>query len=289
MESQKGNMQSSNLNFPICAICGVEIKPLGIEKQIARNHEDKMEDELHMIGTELYQKDFKNDQHLKCRIKCAKYFVVGLGARWSKENKYILTANNKEAFEAIEKLKRMGYKEMQKQGIYLYGTPGLGKTHLLASLCKCIINRKANLNDIFWGNTSSILIKLKSSFGKKYSYGEYTVAEHVQEALKRKFVFLDDLGTESATEWTRETLYEAVNYRYDQQLPLFISSNLSPQELAEKMGDKFASRIVEMCKPVRVSGEDIRLQLGNSSEVRKQVLPDFSYQMATWNIKELDA
>jgi DNA replication protein DnaC len=38
-------------------------------------------------------------------------------------------------------------------------------------------------------------------------------------------LLLDDLGTESATPWAREKLYQLINHRYVQRLPLVVTSN----------------------------------------------------------------
>ena len=276
----KENMESSNSNSQACIICRKEIKPLGIERSIISDHKDR-DAQYGYIDIS----NFKTDAHLKCRIICATYYVIGLSSRWYALTPYSVTKQNEVAYELVERLKKLNFSELRSSGIYLYGQPGLGKTHLLADLCRQIIERGVHPSNLYWANTSSILTRLKSSFGKKYEYGEDTVQEITLNQLKRKYLFLDDIGTEAASEWAKEILYTAINYRYEEQLPLFISSNLSPQELAEKMGDKFVSRIIEMCKPIKLTGQDMRLQKAEHQEDRL-VIPEFSYRMAYWDLKE---
>lgn len=270
-------MESSNSQ--VCIICRNEIKPLGIEGSIISDHKDRDSQYSYIdIG------NFKTDTHLKCRITCATYYVIGLSSRWYAFAPYSVTQQNESAYKLIERIKELTFPELRSNGVYLYGQPGLGKTHLLSDLCKHLIERGVRANNIYWANTSSILTRLKSSFGKKYEYGEETVQEITLNQLKRKYLFLDDMGTEATSEWAKEILYTAINYRYEEQLPLFISSNLSPQELAEKMGDKFVSRIIEMCKPVKLTGQDMRLQKAETYEDRL-IIPEFSYRMAYWTVK----
>lgn len=266
-----------NSNLPICIICGKELKPTGLEYNIKTDHK-----EMDMQFSSIDYTDFKNDVHLPCRILCAKFFTVGLSSRWYTTKQFSVSQLNQTAVDSIAQLKRLNFQEIRTQGLYLYGQPGLGKTHLLTDLCRNLIERGVKPSNIYWANTSNILTALRSSFGKKYDYGEESVQEKILNKLQRKYLFLDDLGTENASEWAKEILYTAINYRYEEQLPLFISSNHSPQELAEKLGDKFVSRIIEMCKTAKITGQDMRLQKADSNSLNK-VIPEFSFRMAHWD------
>ena len=279
-------MENIERNQIICRLCGKSIQPLGIESKIILSHSQEGE-QYPACGSELYPKDFEKDQHLFCRIRCAKYYTIGLGSRWLAPDKFVITDNNRNAHSIIESMKGMSYEQLKSRGIYLYGQPGTGKTHLLASLCSHLVDRGERLTNIKWINTSSMLTAMRSSFGKKYEYGEGTDQEKILVSLNRRYLFVDDLGTENTSDWAREILYGIINYRYEERLPIFISSNLSPKDLAERLGDKFASRVVEMCEPVRIVGEDWRLKKtdmqSENNEINKTKTPVFSYQMAYWD------
>lgn len=279
-------MENTNQIEIICSLCGKPISELGIEWKITLSHGTERS-QIPDYDSILYLKDFKKDPHLKCRVRCAKYSSAGLKSRWLSSDKFVVTNNNKVAFDCIENIKRMSLEEMRRHGIYLYGQPGTGKTHLLADLCCNLIDRGAYYSNVTWANTSSILTTIRSSFGKKYGYEEDTEQEKILERLKRRYLFLDDLGTESATDWSKEILYEVINFRYEERLPTFISSNLSPKELANKLGDKFASRVIEMCRSVKTDGVDWRLQSADlrnqGTETKKIEVPVFSYHMANWD------
>jgi DNA replication protein DnaC len=74
-----------------------------------------------------------------------------------------------------------------------------------------------------------------------------------------RFIMIDDIGAEKATEWVEEFLYLVVNKRYENNHPMIFTSNLPLSKLAEKIGDRTVSRIKEMCHIVELKGEDRRL------------------------------
>ena len=52
-----------------------------------------------------------------------------------------------------------------------------------------------------------------------------------EEVKRAPFLVLDDLGTESATSWAREKLYQLLNYRYNAVLPTVITTTRTLEEL----------------------------------------------------------
>ncbi len=74
-----------------------------------------------------------------------------------------------------------------------------------------------------------------------------------------RLLILDDLGAEKPTEWVRERMYEIVNQRYEWMRPIIVTSNLSPAQLAKQVGQRVASRLMEMCEVVELDGRDRRL------------------------------
>ncbi|WP_329308390.1 ATP-binding protein [Streptomyces microflavus] len=76
---------------------------------------------------------------------------------------------------------------------------------------------------------------------------------------KAPVLFVDDLGAGGKlSEHTENVNFRLINYRYDHQLPTLITSNLLPKELGARMGDRVASRLVEMCHRINMTGDDKR-------------------------------
>ena len=51
------------------------------------------------------------------------------------------------------------------------------------------------------------------------------------EVARRPCLVLDDLGTESATPWAKEKLFQLLNYRYSALLPTVITTSPTPDEI----------------------------------------------------------
>ncbi len=70
---------------------------------------------------------------------------------------------------------------------------------------------------------------------------------------------LDDLGAENRTDWALEQLYSIVNTRYEDERSIVVTTNLTPDDLAEQIGARTVSRLIEMCgDPLPLFGEDRR-------------------------------
>ncbi len=87
--------------------------------------------------------------------------------------------------------------------------------------------------------------------------GVDTEAEFTRLATTGLLV-LDDLGAAKASEWTEEVTYRLVNHRYDAMTPCLLTSNVPVDELRTALGDRVASRLVEMCQRVHLRGSDRR-------------------------------
>jgi DNA replication protein DnaC len=141
-----------------------------------------------------------------------------------------------------------------RQGIYIHGGVGCGKTYVAWALWQEWKDRGGN-EPIFW-NVSELVRSIKRDFDK-HPYDRERSEEEVMEW--RGVLFLDDLGAERLTDFVAEALYLIINRRYEEKLPTIITSNLDLGELSKQIGDRIASRITGMCDIVELKGEDRRI------------------------------
>jgi DNA replication protein DnaC len=80
-----------------------------------------------------------------------------------------------------------------------------------------------------------------------------------------RVLVIDDLGAAKNSEWVEEVNYRLINQRYERMLPTLITSNVPQRELRETIGDRVASRLVEMAARVALKGEDRRRSNGQAA------------------------
>ncbi|MCP3820108.1 ATP-binding protein [Streptomyces sp. A3M-1-3] len=83
-----------------------------------------------------------------------------------------------------------------------------------------------------------------------------------QRYAKASILLVDDLGAGGKiSEFTEDINFRLVNHRYENELPTLITSNVVPQELSARLGDRVASRLTEMCQRIVITGQDRRRQV----------------------------
>ena len=140
------------------------------------------------------------------------------------------------------------------QGVYIFGASGLGKTHLAIGLLKKRMEQ---------GKTGLFVVvpELMESLRRCLREGGDDF-EILQALYNVDCLVLDDLGAEKATEWVAERLYLVINQRYLSNRMTIITSNCTPQEMEERLGQqgkRITSRVLEMCKIIPLVGKDYRI------------------------------
>ncbi len=154
--------------------------------------------------------------------------------------------------ETIKYLKKFydNYKKGEKiKGLYLYGNFGCGKTYLVSALFNELAKKDIRSTIIYF---PEFLRSLKASFGNI----EDNYEERFDAVKEANLLLLDDIGAEKLSDWARdEVLGVILQYRMEEHLPTFFTSNLSLKELEEHLQigrsseDKIkARRIIERVK-----------------------------------------
>lgn len=169
-------------------------------------------------------------------------------------------------------------------GLLFMGPVGVGKTHLAISVLRDLIEKKG-VACLFY-ESGSLLKAIQDSYNPISQTSETRVLAPVYQA---EVLVLDELGASVPTNWVRDTLYQIINTRYNNnRLTIFTTNYLdevksskqsdlvaSPsgrrtfaseriQEmttLEERIGTPLRSRLYEMCKKVMIEGEDFRKRL----------------------------
>ncbi len=120
--------------------------------------------------------------------------------------------NLKRAFERAR-----NYAAHPQDWIVFTGTYGCGKTHLSASIANEVAKRG---EPALFVVVPDLLDHLRAAFNPN-SLTPYD--KRFDEVRRASLLVLDDLGTESATPWAEEKLYQLFNHRYNGRLPTIIT------------------------------------------------------------------
>lgn len=118
----------------------------------------------------------------------------------------------------------------EPQGWLIFtGTYGCGKTHLAAAIAKY----RARLGfPVLFIVVPDLLDHLRAAFSPQ---SVTPFDKRFEEVRRAPFLVLDDLGTESATPWAREKMYQIFDYRYNARLPTIITAARPIKELDPRL------------------------------------------------------
>ena len=145
-------------------------------------------------------------------------------------------------------------------GLYLFGSPGVGKTHTAAALA---IEQARRFRRVRFTTLLDLQARIKATYD-----GKGSEEEALGPYLSADLLVLDDLGKEQATAWSQQVLYRIIDTRYADERTTVITSNYRRSQLAARlafsdddtMARSIVSRLAEMCESVEITGKDRRLQ-----------------------------
>ena len=111
----------------------------------------------------------------------------------------------------------------ETKGLYLHGNFGCGKTYLIAAIFNELAKSNIKSSIVFWPEFTRQAFY--DDFNEKYDY------------IKRvPLLLIDDIGAEMVTDYNRdEILCPLLQYRMDNNLVTFFTSNLSLNELEQTL------------------------------------------------------
>lgn len=139
------------------------------------------------------------------------------------------------------------------KGLYLHGNFGCGKTYLISACFNELAKKGFKSAIIFW---PEFLRDLKTSFQDDFK-------EKFDTVKKAPLLLIDDIGAENTTAWERdEILCPILQYRMDEHLPTFFTSNLNILQLQEHLSisksgvdETKAKRLIERIEQLTIDIE----------------------------------
>jgi len=136
-------------------------------------------------------------------------------------------------------------------GLWIQGDVGTGKTTLAMLVSKAALDAGRSVA-IY--SLPRLLNLLRESMDS-----DKGMLDFMDRLTAVELLHLDDLGAEHQTDWVLEQLYSIVNARYEAERSIVATTNLMPDELSERLGERTVSRLVEICGDlIPLFGEDRR-------------------------------
>ncbi len=265
-------MDLKNSNYKVitnegakCGFCNKNLKPIGLDYLYVNYDKNMIEYERCNCEKAIqFWKEFDLEQEEKQRQEKNRKIINNI----YKDN-YMKKRLQKYNFEDFSDIYKDTYiinqlikftdlciKSEMKNGLIIYGNIGYEKTYLAA----CIANKMIEQNKIaLMEKGSSIIDRIKESFNK----GGLSERQIIELYSNVDMLIIDDFGNEKLSKWALEKLYKIISNRYDNELPIVITTRYNKEQLIELLSTendtKIAEEIVgvlnEMCYGISIVGE----------------------------------
>lgn len=140
-----------------------------------------------------------------------------------------------------------------KSWLYIFGSPGTGKSHLCTAVCGALLDAGQAVRYMLWRDESR---DLKASVNDSEAYNRA-----MYELKRADVLYIDDFLKGGTTEADMRLAFELLNSRYNSRKPTLLSSELSIDDVLD-LDEAVGSRIYERAKGyvIHANGQNWRLR-----------------------------
>lgn len=218
---------------------------------------------------ERQRKQSEEDQKMQERVKRI-IGDSGINSRFLRRrfDTFELTKDNAKAAEVAKayaegfdlKMPSKKNPEPGRNGLFITGPKGTGKTHIAAAIANQLMNQGTA---VICMTMIDLLERIKKTY-ERNTDSESTVLNLYKQV---PLLIIDDMGKEPATEWGISKIYAIINGRYEGYMPTIVTTNYDDQQLVKRLtpangdditADATIDRLREMCHGILMTGQSWR-------------------------------
>ncbi len=150
-----------------------------------------------------------------------------------------------------------GFPDYKFKNLIFLGNVGAGKTYLIECICNALLDKGFN---VVFSTAYDLNETMQNSFWSNSLERQAILAPYFESDL----LVIDDLGSEPILRnITVNNLFTVLNKRESLSLPTIISTNLNPEEIQERYGDRILSRIFNRRTTLAIPFDEKDLRLNS--------------------------
>jgi DNA replication protein DnaC len=165
-----------------------------------------------------------------------------------------------QAYEAAKK-----FAAEPKGWLVLVGPSGSGKTHLAAAIAS---ERLEHEQPVFFITVADLMDHLRSSFAPD---SQMPYDRFFEQVKSTPLLVLDDLTARAATPWAQEKLDQLLNFRYQNELPTVITTEITLSDMDERWRSRLSDASLSRVLALGDDKDDIDLGWREGLELQKNM------------------
>jgi len=247
-----------------CEFCGKELQPIGLDYLYANISEDSIEYErCNCNKSKEYWKEIDNKEYEQQKRKRIRNIIntiykqnyIGRKLQEMHLENFYFDSSNKNVLDAVNDYINKNKDIMKSDSLIIMGKSDTGKTHLAAAIANKLIE---NDKTVLMERLTNLLDRIRET----YENNTKSENELIEIYSNVDMLIIDDLGTEKISSWALEKLYTIIQNRYENGLPIIITTRFNKEGLIERFSyskdsnlvDAMISKLYQMCFGIVLRG-----------------------------------